>query len=168
MKKKLFFLVLLLAGLCSTRTFAQTPVQFNNQMCTITDSLYKKGQTWGTKLTEVIKESKEYDKLQPVRIGLLAYIDDETSKLNAMTDVNGSYQYRQAVLTYLQFEKQFVNNLLKPFELYTAQTTTEVIKEDINKLVAGAGQEKDYLEKVRVEQEAFAKANNFTIQKPGE
>jgi hypothetical protein len=165
MQKRILIGVILILGFCSSKSFGQTtPIQFNNQMGEITDSLMKQGVTWGKKLGEIVQGSKQYQDLAPVRLSVQNYIDQQTLKLTNMPDISGSYKFRQAMLTYLQFEKSFCEQILKPFELFTAATTNEAIKTSVDNLIKEAAKEKDYTDQIHVVQFEYAKANNYVIE----
>lgn len=163
MKKKIVMIILLITGICSFKSFGQTPLQFNNQMASITDSLYAKGLAWGTLLTQIAKGPKDFTRLQPLRLGAESFIDVQAEKLNNLQDVSGSYNLRQAMISYLKFERQIVEEQFKPFESFTAQTTDETVQSQINTLLTAVKREKDFLDQVNVAQAAYAKENNFTI-----
>lgn len=169
MKTRSLFLILLLAGISTLKTYGQkTPIQFNDEMVMITDSLYLKGTAWGAKVSEAIKGTRDFSILTPARVNMENFINMKIAKLNTMADVAGSYQYRQAVITYLRFEKQFAGSLIRAFESFNAQTDNQTLQDAITKLTNGAQKEKDQLAAVNVVQEAYAKANNFTIEKAAE
>jgi hypothetical protein len=164
MQKKFLIGVLLILGFCSFKGFGQTPVQFNNQMSAITDSLMKQGTSWGKKLGEIVQGSKQYQDLAPVRLSVQNYIDQQTLKLTNMADISGSSKFQQVMLTYLQFEKSFCEQVLKPFESFTSATTNEEIKTSVDHLIKEAAKEKDYTDQIHIVQNEYAKANNYVIE----
>ena len=166
MKIKSLVLIVLIVGLSLSKTFGQSPVEFNNQMSEIADSLFQKGNNWGKQLGEIAATSKQFEKLAPIRLSLEKYIFNQTTRLNEMKDVSGSYNFRQAMITYLQFEKQMVDSLIKPFESLSSASTDAVFKETVDKLLKGAAKEQGYLDQVHIVENEYAKANNFIIKQP--
>jgi hypothetical protein len=164
MQKKFLIGVLLILGFCPVSSFGQASIQFNNQMSAISDSLMRQGTSWGKKLGEIMQGSKQYGDLAPSRLGIERYIDEQALTLTNMPDVSGSYKFRQTMLTYLKFEKDFCERVLKPFELFTAAATDAEIKTGVDNLIKEAAKEKDYTDEIHIVQDEYAKANNFVIE----
>ncbi|OJW81039.1 MAG: hypothetical protein BGO69_02960 [Bacteroidetes bacterium 46-16] len=154
--------VLALTGNC---IYAQTPMQYNNKLVAITDSLHAKGSRWVQVFKEV-KMIKEFSLLEPYRSDLQDYINDEITELKADKDVSGSAELKQAVLDFLAYEKSFVQQCFKPVEELDESSADEELKAAIDKISEEARKEDALLMKVNKAQEAYARRNNFDIEAP--
>ena len=63
--------------------YSQTPIEFNNKLARITDSLFKKGRAWGAKFSEV-HASREYSKLTPYRLEMEDFLSKNISELKTL------------------------------------------------------------------------------------
>jgi len=147
--------------------YAQTPLEFNDNLVAITDSLYNKGQAWGEKFVAV-KESKEFYKLAPQRKALQKFIDDKIAEVSVMKDISGSENLRKSMVTFLLFEKDMLQNAFIPIEKLNSTSTDEEIDNALAKLNSLTTEENEALAKVNTEQQAYAKKNGFTIESADE
>lgn len=158
---KAFVLKIILATvliISSTAGFAQTPIEVNNKLVFIVDSLYAKGKTWGIKLKEVIT-TKKFESLKEARTDISKKIAD----VKKMKDVNGSAALQNAFLDFLLYEKNLVASAFIPFEKLTSASTDKELKaagENLSKL--GQDESEKMAEFQKVQQEYAAK-NGFTI-----
>lgn len=146
----------------STAVFAQTPIEVNNTLVSIVDSLYAKGKTWGIKLKEVIA-TKKFESLKEARTDMQNYISKKITDVKKMKDVNGSAALQNAFLDFLLYEKNLVASAFIPFEKLTAASTDKELKaagENLSKL--GQDESEKMAEFQKVQQEYAAK-NGFTI-----
>ena len=142
---------------------AQTPLEFNDNLVAITDSLYKKGQDWGEKFTAV-RDSKEFYKLAPQRKALEKFIDTKIAEISVMKDISGSENLRKAMVKFLLFEKDMIQRGFMPIEKLNSSSTQEQIDAALEKLTSLTEEENEALGNVNREQEAYAKKNGFTIE----
>lgn len=162
--KKLFTVAVLVLSFCALQVMGQTPTEFNNKMIAATQGLATRGTKWGGKMAELSQGSKKFIELKPLRIDLEKYIDEEIAKLKVMKDVKGSQKFREAIISYLQFEKKLIDEAFMPFEKLGPKATEEQIKKATDNLVALAEKEDDYLKKVNEAQKEYANKNNFKVE----
>lgn len=141
-------------------------IAFNDDLTYITDSLYSKGQAWG-KVFNKARESGNYSSLKPLRVELGKYIDQQIIRVKNMQDVQGSQDLMKAMIDFLNFEKTMVAAFI-PLEKLTANSPNEELNKALDNLTALAAKENDALQKVGDAQDAYAKKNGFTIEKPEE
>ena len=147
----------------STISHAQsTALEFNDHIASITDSLFLKGQEWGTKFNEVYA-NKDFALLKPMREGLETFVTARIKELTGMKDVKNSKALRMAMLDFLDYELIMVTNAFKPMERLAGTATNEDVKAALDKMTELSKQEAEELKKVGDAQEAYAKANGFSI-----
>lgn len=155
-------LVIFLLSLALGVNAQKTPLEFNDYVASITDSLNTYGRGWGVEVKNAF-ETNNYGVLAEKRVFLEKYIDKEIIKLRAMKDVKNSKALREAMISFLNFEKSAIVAAMKPFEKMTKATTEEQKKSAIDTLTASTTKEEAELAKVSAEQAAYAKANNITL-----
>jgi hypothetical protein len=160
--KSIYSLVVVML-LAVTAIKAQTPLQFNDDLASITDSLYAKGQKWGLKFNEAYT-SGNYSVLKPLADGMLAYINLKITYVQNKEDVRNSKPLRMAMLDLLAFEKRMVSEGFRAFEAFDASTAKEKVKTALAGLTDKSKEEDAYLKKVAAAQEAYAAENGFKIE----
>ncbi len=160
MKHRFLLLVMLLSGIWSIK--AQTPLQFNDDLVVISDSLYSKGQQWGVTFNNARKDGN-FTILKQQTLYLLAYIDAQTLYVQDKKDVKNSKPLRTAMLDFLDFEKQMVSEGFKPFESFNASTPPEKVQAALDNLVEKSKDEDAFLKKLGAAQEAYGTENGFKI-----
>jgi hypothetical protein len=169
MKTKMIFAAILLACL-SLNASAQskqkmTPIEYNDQMAAITDSLYIMGQAWGVKFNEIFNGDKNFSNLATTRKGLSAFISRTTEKLRKQPVVGkGGEGLKSAVISFLSFENKMIESAFTSIEKLTPTSTQEEIEAAYNNLTAEASKEAEVLKLVNAAQEAYAAQNDFTIE----
>jgi hypothetical protein len=161
----LFFLVVAL--LFSHNSFAQTAktaIELNDQLASITDSLYARGQEWGSQFNTLMNGSKDFKSLAKYRLGIEKFIDRKLAEIRVMKDINGSGELRQAMTEFLTFEKHMIQAGFMPAEKLGTDATDEQIQKIIENLTNESKREGDVLNKVRQAQEAYGKKNGFSIE----
>jgi len=141
----------------------KTALEFNDQLATITDSLNFYGREWGGEAKEAL-QSKDFKPLVASRQRLETYINRQLSGLATMKDVKNSGKLREAMISFLNFEKSAIISAMKPFEKMTAGTADEEQQKAIEALTESSKGEEAELHKVYVEQQAYAKANGFPLE----
>ena len=144
---------------------AQTPLQYNNKLVNITDSLHAKGGRW-VQVFKQVKVIKDFSILTPYRADLEKYINTKIAELKSDKDVGGSGELRQAVIEFLEYEKNFVQNYFIPIEKMSATTTDEELKAAINGFTLESQKEDPILNKVDAAQNEYAKKNNIKMEEP--
>jgi len=162
--KNFLLLVILIAGmqLVSAQT-PTTPIEVNNFIVNITDSLHVQGNRWGTQLNEAIA-AKEYSNLNKGLKDMQTFIDGKIKELSSFKDIGGSGDLRKATLELLSYEKTMVTDGCMPYEKLTATSTKDDIDALNKNLITLAGKEGEYLEKMRKAQKDYAEKNNFKIE----
>jgi hypothetical protein len=169
MKTKMIFAAILLACL-SLNASAQskhkmTPIEYNNQMADITDSLYIIGQAWGVKFNEVFNGDKNFQSLATTRKGLSAFISRTSEKVRKQPAVGkGGEGLKSAVIGFLSFENKMIESAFMNIEKLTPASTQEEIEAAYNNLTAEASKEAEVLKLVNAAQEAYAAQNDFAIE----
>ncbi len=147
----------------SVKTYAETPIDFNDRLVSITATLYEKGTAWGNKFKE-LSESKNYKELAPLRIDMQKFIDKKIAELRTTKGVGkGSQEFLKTMIEFLNFEKGFTQAFL-PFEKLNSTTSDEELKKAMDKLTEASTQEEGALAKVTAAQQAYAEKNDFTIE----
>ena len=157
-------LVVTLTIASSKTLYAQkTPLEMNDRIVSVTDSLFQLGQDWGNVANEAVKTA-DYTILKTKRLALENYIARETAKLKVLKDLKGSKELREITIAFLEFEKKIAMEGMRPFETLTATTSQEDVVNIVEKFKTLTADENKYLEKVSAAQDAYAKANGFTIE----
>jgi hypothetical protein len=140
-----------------------TPIQFNDRLTAITDSLFAGGQAWGRQFN-IAHKSKAYSSLRPHREYMAKYITSSIARVNVMPDVNNSRPLRMAMIEFLRYEMRMVTEAFVPLEKLTASSTKEELETAFNNLQTLAAKEDEQLAKVAAAQETYAKENGFRIE----
>ena len=157
-------LLLLISAHCTV--LAQkptTPLELNDYFASINDTLYQHGVAWGGKLNSIFK-AKTFDSLAPYRRRLEVFIETKQAELSKMKDIKGSENFRQAMLSFLAFEKKMIMEGFAPLEKFDSSSKDADVQAAIDHLTTLASSEKAKLTEVNTAQTAYAKANGFTIE----
>ena len=157
--KTLLLSFFLFISYCS---FSQTPIEFNNKLADITDSLFKKGQAWGTKFSQV-HASREYSKLAPFRQDMEVFLGNKIKELKTMADVKDSKEFREGMIEFLLFEMKMATDIFKPFEKLDSNSSITDINAVIENLKKAAATENSKLQNYIQLQKEYALNNGFTI-----
>lgn len=160
------FILFALLAIVGYRAQAQTPLQYNNKLVNITDSLHAKGSRW-VQVFKQVKVIKEFGALKPYRADLEKYIDNKIAELKGDKDVSGSGELKQAVLDFLDYEKNFVEKCFVPVEELGETSTDEDIKAAVDTMKLESQKENAILAKVDAAQDAYARKNNIHMEEPG-
>ena len=167
MQRRFYTLVLLL--LCTLAgpsvLKAQTPTEFNDKLVAITEGLYSKGQEWGKQFNAAY-EAKDFTSLTNKRQQLEQFVTQKLAEVKAMKDVKDSKTLREAMVNFLEFEKGMIDRAFKPMESLGKNPSQEQVKAAYDQLTTYSKEEQVALERVNKAQEAYAKANGFTIAQP--
>lgn len=142
-----------------------TPLEYNDYLSYITDSLYSKGSRWGTKFTQIRDGNKDYSRLKPLRKDITEYIilKKEEVRKTAPVGKNGDAM-KQAMLTFMEFELDMIETGFMPLENLDQSSSDKDVDAIINNLVEKANKEDSYLDKVHTAQKEFADTNGFKIE----
>ncbi len=167
MKSTLLAIVFVLTATILHAQSALTPLEFNDKLTQVTDSLYARGQAWGLQFNQAYK-SKDFKSLTSYRQGMVQFINANIARINAMKDVKNSKPLRMAMISFLRFELHMATDAFQPMEKFTPSSTNEEIKTAYDNLKALSGGEEPELAKVAAAQEAYAKENGFRIETEAE
>jgi len=144
-------------------TAQMTPVEFNDHIFSISDSLSTMAHEWSGLLGMAVK-TKDFALLRPNREALEEYINTCIIEMTNMKEVSNSKDLRMAMLGFLRFEKDLVTKGFSPIDKLPASTTNEEAQMEFKKITDMAKGESVELEKVRLAQEAYASSNHFNIK----
>jgi len=166
-------LLLLFAGLASFSSVAQKkkmePIEYNDRLAAITDTLYSLGMEWGTEFQQISASDKDYSKLGAYRKKIYDFADRKIAEVRKEAPVGkGGEVLKTAMLDFLAFEKNMVNNAFLPIEKMNAGSSQEAWDAALKKLTDDAETEGKILKKVNEAQEAFAQQNGFVIEETTE
>lgn len=141
-----------------------TPVQYNDTMAHITDSLYQKGVQWGT-MFGAITSNDQYSKLAAPTQDLLNFIAASRDRVRGMKPVGKEPEpLRKAMLDFLNFEERLIKDGFTPVTKINASSTEEQITAAVNNLVETATLEGAALQKLQDAQTTYAGKNGFVIK----
>lgn len=142
-----------------------TPLEYNDYLSYITDSLYNKGMRWGTQLSEIRTGNKDYSRLKPFRKDITEYIILKKEEVRKTAPVGKKGEsMKQAMITFMDFELDMIESAFMPLESLSASTSDKDVDMNINNLVEKADKENSYLSRVHAAQSEFADANGFKLE----
>jgi hypothetical protein len=160
-----FLCVLLIPAKAHCQTPAKTPIEFNDGIVDIIDSLGKQGTQWTDAFTQINNTTKNFTELAPVRKSMVVYLDKEVKNLKQMKNVGkGCEEFKTATVNYLLYEKKAITQGFVVMEKLNAKTAPEEFQKAVNILTEAAKDEPQEMEKFTNAQKAYAEKNNFTIQ----
>jgi hypothetical protein len=142
---------------------SMTPIGFNEQLTSITDSLMFRGQQWGRAFNEA-NRTRAYASLKSTRLQLERFVDANIARVRVMKDVKNSYAFRMAMLSFLQYEKRMIRDAFMPLEQISPAATREEVGAKLARLKEFSKAEAAELEKVGAAQAAYAESNGFRIE----
>lgn len=152
-------LILLMAASCDSRK----AFDFNQKLVAVDDSLGKRMEAFSAKMNDV-NTYKDFASLSGERKALEAYVDGKITEIKAMKDVNGSEQFHQEMIGYLQSARDLISQGFGPLEALNEQST----EEEANRMIANMQQLQARLEaqtkKLQQAQSEYARKNNFKIE----
>lgn len=165
MKHCRLLLLALLALSLQFRTAAQNTdaaIDLNDRISSITDSLYALGAEWGQQVG-VAFEKGEYVSLKPIRIKMEAFIARKQLEVLKMKDIGGSEQLRLAMLGFLFYEADMINENFVPLEKMTGSADSEKVQELIARIQEASAAETERIQLVIQQQHKYAAKNGFRI-----
>lgn len=140
-----------------------TPLEFNDYLVSVTDSLYEMGREWGRKFNEV-NQSKKYGELSSSRKQMESYIKRKQVLVTRLKNIGGSEELKKAQLDFLALELQIVKDAFIPLEKLTASSSDAEIKYALDNLRTLSAREDESLQKVIAAQVAYGKKNGFRVE----
>ncbi len=173
MKMRFFSIGLFLSFFLATGSFAQkgklTPIDYNDKLAAITDSLYNMGVAWGTEFQSITSSDKDYTKLAPHRKKIVAFTTRKIEEVRkGPVAGKGAENLKAAMLQFLVFEKQMIETAFTPLEKLNSSSSETEMNDAIKKLTAESEKEAEELKKVNVAQEKFGEMNGFSLEAPQE
>lgn len=164
MKNKILIaLTIILMSIGANAQEKLTPIQFNDRLAMITDTLYNLGSNWGTKFAEVYK-TQQFSSLAADRKKMEQFFVTQIAFVKNMKDVGDSKELRMGMVNFLLFEQKMLQTAFLPVERLSANSTQEQTNAAIEQLTTESKKEAAELEKFRMLQEAYAAKNGFTIE----
>jgi hypothetical protein len=167
MKARLLLLLLLPLCMWASASHAQdkmTPIQFNDELVKVTETLYQMGTEWGTKFAAVAAD-KDFGQLSPLRQKLTDYIKTQSKTTQQLPAVGkGAEDFRKAMLDFLVFENEMITSGFIPIEQLGKNATEADIQGATEKLTSLAAKEGEALDKVHKAQDKYATDNNFVVE----
>lgn len=154
-------LVFVLLASCADKQ--QEIIGLNNELTTINDSLFYKGEAWGEEF-KIAFNSGDYTLLPAARQEVQEYIETSIDKVADMKDVGGSQQLRTAELDYLQFERDVIIQKMKAFEEFSDTTNKERVSEAYTDLVNSSKEEQVKLNALHDAQKLYADKNGIELK----
>lgn len=169
MKARILSLLLLVTFIWAPAGHAQqkmTPVEFNDELVKVTETLYQLGTEWGTRFAAINGgEQKDFSQLAPLRQKLTDYIAGQNKAIKQLPNIGkGADAFKKVMLEFLVFENEMINSGFIPMEKLGAQSSEEAIQQATQKLTDLAGKEGAALDKVHKAQDQYAADNNFVIE----
>ena len=162
-RKLLLTVFIAAAAFIANAQTAKTPLEFNDELVKITNSLFSNGQEWGKAFNEAYKAGN-YTTMKPARERLQVFVDAQLKYVTALKDVNNSKPLRQAFIDFLNFEKKMITEAFLPFESLPADVSREEIQKWAAKLKEYSAKESGVMSMVYEAQKRYAEENGFTIQ----
>lgn len=141
----------------------KSALDFNNKLSAISDSLYTKGVGLGKKIQSG-NISGDYSALANAGKDMAAYVTGKITEVKDMKDVGGSEKFKQAMLDFLEYEKNICTEAIGPFTSLNASSTPEQKKAAMDNLISKSKEEEQVMMKVRDEQSKYAEKNGFKIE----
>lgn len=163
-RKLLLTVCITAAAFLANAQNTKTPIDFNDDLVEITDSLYKIGQNWGKAFNEAYKTTGNYATLKTARERMLVFVEAKLKYVANLKDVNNSKPLRQAYIDFLNYEKRMITEAFVPFEVLTSASSKEEVQKRMEKLRELSSQEGAMLTKVNEAQYRYASENGFTIE----
>jgi len=142
-----------------------TPLQYNDKLVSITDSLYSLGQQWGETYAKIAGADNDFSKLGEKRKVISAFTTRKIAEVQKGQSVGkGGDELKNAVLDFLAFEKKMIDDAFVPIEKLNASSSQAEKDAAIQKLTKQAEQESAVLKKVNDAQISYGKQNGFEIE----
>lgn len=173
MKTKFFIASILFFCLMASASFAQKrkmqPIDYNDKLAAITDSLYNMGIEWAGVFQEISESDKNYSRLAASRKKIAVFTSRKMEEVRrGPTAGKGAEDLKSAMLKFLAFEKTMIDGAFAPLEKLNNTSTQTELDDAIKKLAAEAEKEAEVLKEVNVAQERFGELNGFTLEAPDE
>jgi hypothetical protein len=145
------------------------PIDYNNYLSSMTDSLYSKGEKWGTKFAAIKAGDRDFSKLKIYRKNISEFIILNKAEIKRMEPVGKSGEdLKHAVLSFMEYELEMIETAFMPIENLNASSTETEFQNAMNKLINESDREGDYVKMIRTAQSIYARDNGFTLDRDEE
>lgn len=119
----------------------------------------------GTAFQRITGEDKDYSQLAEYRLKILTFTVKKIAEVRREAPVGkDGEELKAAMLNFLIFEKNMVDNAFMPLEKLNAKSSQTEMDAAIQKLTADAEKEGDALKRINTAQESFSQQNGFTLE----
>lgn len=139
------------------------PVEINNSVVYILDSLKQYQHLWKQRLGDINKADRNFINLKDDRLIWENYVNRKLAMVKSMNDSGGSSRLRGAIYTVLIHNKKMLNTVAIPYEKLSSKSPIELLKKYLDTMHNFEQQEMNYLDMVQAEQQLFAKRNKITL-----
>jgi hypothetical protein len=165
MRKKFLitFSVCFLLAFAAKAQQPKTPVEMNNYLVGILNSITEKGKAWAN-LAIQVEESKEFGALTPYRMDIEKLLVAKSFELGQLQDVGGSEDFRKTLISYLKFENDLIQEAFVPYEKLNVNSKNWEVRKVKKNLKKFVKKEAKRYEKIIKAQKDYAKLNDFKLQ----
>lgn len=139
------------------------PVEINNSVVYILDSLKQYQRLWKQRLGDINKADRNFANLKDDRLVWENYVNRKLAMVKGMNDSGGSARLRGAIYTVLIHNKKMLNTVAIPYEKLSSKSPIELLKKYLDAMHNYEKQELTYLDMVQSEQQVFAKKNKIIL-----
>ncbi|RYY57631.1 MAG: hypothetical protein EOO09_01605 [Chitinophagaceae bacterium] len=161
-----FTALLCLLVLCTVDAFSQkqfdTPLAMNDYLVSHVDSLFILGTDMGNALGTGVKK-KDFSGLAATKTAIVRYGAAKQAEIRKVKDQFGSEDFRKGILDFLEFEMDLMKTKTTLMDKLHSQSTDAEIQAAIDQMIAESKREEEYLRKIGLLQEQFAKKNGITL-----
>lgn len=166
MLRPLLLFNLIFVFVFSLQSSAQTPAAISAKIDKATSKIHSLASLWGTLFLQEYNGEQHFDTLGPVRAELQEYLENQIEDFKNTKDIGNFGQLRASLLTFLEYEKDLVEQGFGPFEKLPATASESDVTECRNKLTDKAAREKELLAVLNKDRREYAEANHFPLVPP--
>jgi hypothetical protein len=148
---------------CYAQTTEKSAIAFNDEMSVMITEINKEGTEWAETFCKIDSTKQNFASLAPLRIRMEKYIDGKLSELRTMQDISNSYDFRMAVIHFMEIDKNLLNTVFKEIEKLSPNSSIQQKQNALTNLNKQSKKEDMALKKIKALQIAYAKQNGFTM-----
>lgn len=149
--------------LASCQNEKKSALEMNNKFAKHNLGLNQMGHKWSDGLV-LARTTKDFGPVRQTSDSIVKVIDGMIADVDGMKDVGGSEALRKKELEYLHFERDFIQNSMKPFGSMNSSTTDEEFDSALRGMLESSQLENQHLAELSRLQEEFAKRNGFKLE----
>jgi|GEM_PF-693814 len=167
---KFLYTLLILLCMCGNHALAQrkppaTPLDYNDRLAEVTDSLYHLGIEWGSAFRKIYTGDKDFSRLSAQRKQLQAFVSRKITEVRALPAIGkGAAVLKEAMIEFLFFENRMIETAFFPMERFTGNSSGSEIEAAVKLLQSEADKEGKELTKVHTAQKYYAAQNDFELE----